>query len=233
MTGLLVSVRDAEEARTALVGGASLIDVKDPARGALGRAEDSLVRAVVAAVAGQAPVSAAMGELLEAERPPEGVDLAFAKWGLSGTRDLPWQQLLLRMRDSVAPVVVPCAYAEQQSVGSPAIQTVLDWMISEQLPILLIDTFLKDGRTLVDHLSLRELQSLAERCRIHRVQLALAGSLSAELIARLASVHPAWFAVRGAACGGSRNGRVERECVNELVREIQKLPLQEGTSSSG
>ena len=43
MSGLLVSVRNVEEALAALEGGASLIDVKEPSRGPLGRA--ALVRA--------------------------------------------------------------------------------------------------------------------------------------------------------------------------------------------
>ena len=33
MTGLLISVRDAEEARAALAGGAGLVDIKEPRRG--------------------------------------------------------------------------------------------------------------------------------------------------------------------------------------------------------
>ena len=44
---LLVSVRDAVEAEAALAGGAHLIDVKEPARGALGRADDATIAAVV------------------------------------------------------------------------------------------------------------------------------------------------------------------------------------------
>ena len=36
MTRLLVSVRSAEEAEIALAGGADVIDVKEPRRGALG-----------------------------------------------------------------------------------------------------------------------------------------------------------------------------------------------------
>jgi len=60
---LLVSVRDAAEARAALVGGADLIDVKEPSRGSLGRAEADTIAAVAHAVGGRTPVSAALGEL--------------------------------------------------------------------------------------------------------------------------------------------------------------------------
>ena len=64
MTQLLVSVRSAEEAEAALHGGAALIDVKEPRRGALGRASDGILADVVRTVAGRRPVSAALGELL-------------------------------------------------------------------------------------------------------------------------------------------------------------------------
>src|SRR5689334_15854455 len=63
--GLLVSVRSAAEAQAALVGGANVIDVKEPNQGSLGAADDSTIAAVVHAVAGRAPVSAALGELVD------------------------------------------------------------------------------------------------------------------------------------------------------------------------
>src|SRR5438128_1572682 len=61
--GLLVSVRSAAEAEIAIGAGAALIDVKEPSRGPLGRADDTTIAAVVKQVAGRRPVSAALGEL--------------------------------------------------------------------------------------------------------------------------------------------------------------------------
>ena len=49
-TKLLVSVRSAAEALTALEGGAALIDVKEPAHGSLGRADLQVIGEVVRAV---------------------------------------------------------------------------------------------------------------------------------------------------------------------------------------
>src|SRR5207244_7336185 len=46
MTGLLVSVRSAAEAETALAGGADVVDVKEPRRGALGPADPSVWKQV-------------------------------------------------------------------------------------------------------------------------------------------------------------------------------------------
>ena len=62
MPQLLVSVRDAAEAAAALAGGADIVDVKEPARGALGAADPATWDAVLRACAGRVPVSVALGE---------------------------------------------------------------------------------------------------------------------------------------------------------------------------
>src|SRR4051794_16896845 len=93
--GLLVSVRSAEEAACALAGGAALIDVKEPLRGALGRADDAVIRAVVQAVGAARPVSAALGEWAEQDQSIPDLGLMYVKWGLAGCgqrRD--WRQQL-------------------------------------------------------------------------------------------------------------------------------------------
>lgn len=56
MTGLLVSVRDAREARLALAGGVDLIDIKEPSRGALGGADPAIWRDVRDVTAGAVPL---------------------------------------------------------------------------------------------------------------------------------------------------------------------------------
>ena len=46
MAELLVSVRSLGEAQAALVAGAAVIDVKEPLRGSLGRADDATISAL-------------------------------------------------------------------------------------------------------------------------------------------------------------------------------------------
>src|SRR3954452_14348343 len=70
--GLLVSVRSAAEALSALAGGADVIDVKEPDRGSLGAADEETISAIVRAVDGRAPVSAALGELVDLDKSPNG-----------------------------------------------------------------------------------------------------------------------------------------------------------------
>src|SRR3954451_22237023 len=84
-TGLLVSVRGADEVPAALEGGADLIDVKEPARGPLGMAEAEVVAAVLDRVDARVPVSAALGEwspnaITQAHWLLE-LKLSYVKWG--------------------------------------------------------------------------------------------------------------------------------------------------------
>ena len=86
MAGLLVSVRSADEARAAVDGGASVVDVKEPDRGPLGRASAATWRAVRAAVPPAIPVSVALGELRDWDgdgpgRRPRGDRLPQARAG--------------------------------------------------------------------------------------------------------------------------------------------------------
>src|SRR5204862_496021 len=89
MTGLLVSVRSAAEAKTALAGGADIIDVKEPRRGALGPADRIVWKEILEIVDGRVPVSAALGELHSdsiSEYAARAAGFAFAKIGLSDWR---------------------------------------------------------------------------------------------------------------------------------------------------
>ena len=66
-TGLLVSVRSADEVAAALAGGADLIDVKEPSKGSLAPAEAEVVAAVIEAVGGKVPVNN-LGAKLSADK---------------------------------------------------------------------------------------------------------------------------------------------------------------------
>src|SRR3990172_3975966 len=87
--GLLVSVRNADEARIALEGGADVIDVKEPSRGSLGAADAEVVAAVVRAIGGSVPISVAAGELIDhrqsgATSSVSAFGVAYIKLGLAG-----------------------------------------------------------------------------------------------------------------------------------------------------
>jgi uncharacterized protein (UPF0264 family) len=219
MTGLLVSVRDAEEARTALEQGAALIDVKEPARGPLGRADATVIESVVQLASGRCPVSAALGELANDAGGPIPSGLAFVKWGLAWPWEHGWRERLLQAAREAPCAVAACAYADLGASG-PTPEEVGRLAVGHRLPALLLDTFQKDGRTLLDHVSLDRLSALAESCRRGGVQLALAGSLTLDAIRAVLPLGPRWVAVRGAACEGGREGRICARRVRELARLV-------------
>lgn len=227
---LLVSVRSAAEAEAALEGGADLIDVKEPARGPMGAASPEVIEAVVRVVAGRRPVSAALGELLE-ERPlPEGVSLDYVKWGLAGCASCPdwpskWRAAVRRLQQTVPgckPVAV--AYADWQRAGSilPEVVATFAWL--GQCGAFLLDTWQKDGSTLLDWLSPDAVARLCRDCRQAGVPVAVAGSLKAEQMLALKGVGPDWFAVRGAACrDGRRDAVIDADAVRRLADVVAAL----------
>jgi uncharacterized protein (UPF0264 family) len=222
VTALLVSVRSAAEAEAAVRGGAALIDVKEPAHGSLGRASDPTMLEVVRTVAGRRPVSAALGELADSVAPPE-VPLDYVKWGLAGCGEADWRRelneairRLSEQGSDCRPVAV--AYADWRRAEAPTPDAVCSFAAEHPVGAFLLDTWHKDGSTLLDWLSMAEIERLSDRCRAAGVPLALAGSLGPPEIRLLRPLRPDWFAVRGAACRDRRrDAAIDEEAVRQLV----------------
>jgi uncharacterized protein (UPF0264 family) len=214
LSRLLVSVRDVAEAETAIAGGADLIDIKEPANGSLGRSDTFVMASIIRAVADRAPVSAAGGELELGPLLPTG--LMFAKFGLAGWAERDWQSTLMRVDLPAGCRPVAVAYADWRSCGAPSAQQIAAFAIENHVGAFLIDTFAKDGRTLLDHVPTATIADLTGRCQAAGIPVALAGSLGMKEIEQLRDVWPDWFAVRGAACKGGRVNSVSEVKVREL-----------------
>lgn len=231
MTQLLVSVRSGLEAEAALRGGAALIDVKEPAHGSLGRASDRVIAEVMRVVAGRRPISAAMGELLNAPSnvcPSHDLPLTFVKWGLAGYTDRAaavWRSALRRTLCDLTEHQPSCravavAYADWQRAQAPMPEEVCDFAVENGIGAFLIDTWQKDGSTLLDWLSWQKVKHLRERSRTAGVPVALAGSLGPAEIGALLPLLPDWIAVRGAVCPDRQRGATVDE---GKVRQLAAL----------
>jgi uncharacterized protein (UPF0264 family) len=222
MTRLLVSVRDAEEAQIAIAEGVDLIDVKEPLRGALGAADAGTLDTIARSVAGRAPLSAAMGELLEAiSLPPRlASQLRYAKFGLAGCaqhvdwKDR-WQRAIANLPAGVAAVAV--AYADAADAHAPEVETVLANARAVGCGAVLFDTFGKSGGSLVDHFGLSRLSHLIDESRRAGLLTVVAGGLKGREIRQILPLGPDYVGVRGAACRGERSGRLDRKRVSKLV----------------
>jgi uncharacterized protein (UPF0264 family) len=215
--GLLVSVRSADEVAAALDGGADLIDVKEPVKGPLAPAEAEVVAAVIDAVDGQVPVSAALGEwssnaITEAHWHLE-LPLQYVKWGLAGYTHSPgWGEDLLDTRREL-PInteMVMVAYADWERAKSIPPAEVAKFAKRFRFKAFLLDTFGKDGKTLLDFMSAKEVGDLVDGLRRVYTTVAVGGSLRPEQLKQLKGVAPDYFAVRTSACAaGKRDGVID------------------------
>jgi uncharacterized protein (UPF0264 family) len=229
---LLVSVATAEDARSAVAGGADIIDAKDPERGAMGAVSADVLREIIAAVGEARPVSAALGDLKVGNRESglgnrEGAarvpspecripipGLSFAKFGFACNVGSADAAALARAvtGESNCPVVL-VAYADQGL--DPFV--VIDLAATVGAAGVLLDTANKRGPGLM---ALRDPWALrAWITAAHDAELtaAVAGRLTLDDVARVATLGADLAGVRGAACEGARTGRVTALRVRALA----------------
>jgi uncharacterized protein (UPF0264 family) len=234
---LLVSVRSAAEALAALEGEADIIDIKEPSRGSLGRADDATTSAVLDAVAGRKLVSTACGELLESLPLPQTRPPAFVKWGVAGCgAAMDWstcfEKAAAQLPGACRPVAV--AYADWQRAHGPTPDKVSRLACRLRHGVLLIDTWQKDGNSLLNFLSLEEIEAIVRKCREANTPVALAGSLNRNAIERLLPLSPAIIAVRGAVCSnGDRNASLDVERVRSLASLVGGRNVERNSFRSG
>jgi dihydroneopterin aldolase len=204
MTRFLASVRDAGEAEAALAADADIIDLKDPAKGALGALTPEGIASCVAAIAGRAAVSATVGDLPMEPDTVRSAALATAAMGVDyvklglfpGGDARGCLDLLAEEARGLRVILVVFADA---SPGFDAIGEAARIGASG----VMLDTARKDGRSLLDHLPLDRLAGFVAQARAERRLVGLAGSLKAAHVPELLRLKPDLLGFRGALC---RNG---------------------------
>jgi (5-formylfuran-3-yl)methyl phosphate synthase len=239
---LLVSVRSAEEVAAALAGGADIIDAKEPARGSLGAVSAAVLAAIAARTPGTIPLSVALGDCTSEAEVQAVVDAAqvpgrsapvYLKLGFAGVASVERVTELLvtavaaAAEGASARCIVGVAYADHREAGALPPEDVLRATRAAGASGFLADTWRKDGRGLLDHLSLARLGGLSLRARAAGLLFAVAGSLDSHAIPHLAAIADV-LGVRGAACRGGRSGSVDAERVAELRRQLGTRPALTG-----
>jgi uncharacterized protein (UPF0264 family) len=213
---LLVSVANSHDAEAALRGGADIIDAKNPARGALGAVELTVLQDIRLACGDRVPLTAALGDRGSA-RFFERQAALFAAAGASlvkiGFRDaVPAPDIESVLRAAVggaatAPVpgaVIAVAYADWEHVSSAVPDLVLDAAAAAGAAGVLIDTADKDGPGLSGLMSPDELGRWIAKARGVGLLTAVAGRLCSGDFAWLAPLGADVAGVRGAACEAGR-----------------------------
>jgi uncharacterized protein (UPF0264 family) len=229
---LLVSVRSGEEVAAALAGGADIIDAKEPARGSLGAVTATVLATIAARTPSSVPLSVALGDCADLEYLPDALAAArtgdriapvYLKVGFAGVRSPERIRASLETATGSASGarVVAVGYADFDQAHSAPPEDVLRAAVAARAGGFLVDTWLKDGRALLDHVSIERLTAWSLGARAAGLLFALAGSLDFKAIARLAGIADV-LGVRGAACRGGRAGAVDAGRVARLRRFIDQ-----------
>lgn len=234
---LLVSPKNEKEAAEAIAGGADIIDVKNPNEGPLGANFPWIIRCIRQITPATIEVSCTIGE---APNMPGSMALAslgaaatgvnYIKAGLSGLKTLEEAVYLLRNVTKAAKdydpaiKVVASGYADAERIGSVDPLLVPRIAHEAQADIAMLDTAIKDGKSLFDFLSKLQLRRFVEAAHGYGLQAALAGSLQKQDLPEVYELGADVAGVRGAACTLSDrvNGEITREKVQELVEIIKR-----------
>lgn len=232
---LLVSAINLEEAKEAKLGGADILDVKNPKEGSLGANFPWVIKQISDFADNEIIVSTTIGDV---PYKPGTVSLAalgsavsgsnYVKVGLYGTQN--YDQALEVMNAVVKTireydeniVVVACGYADAYKVGSILPEDIPRVAKDSRSDIAMLDTYIKDGHRLTDHMTEDELKDFVQKSHDYGLKVALAGSVNKDDVAMLKRVGCDIMGVRGCVCtGGDRNkGSINHRLVQELKDNI-------------
>ncbi len=236
---LLVSPENIDEALVCAAAAEylDLVDVKKPDEGSLGANFPWVIAAIRNAIPENKPVSATLGDV---PFKPGTVALAalgaasagasYIKVGLYGCATP--EQGIEVMRGVVRTIkenkpealVVASGYADAHRVGSVNPLAIPYVAAESGADVAMVDTAIKDGTALFDHLTVDECAEFVRRGHDRGLLVALAGSVKAKHLPELARIGTDIVGVRGAVCeGGDRNnGSIRPELVKAFRAAIDE-----------
>ncbi|MCW4009645.1 MAG: hypothetical protein NWF05_03375 [Candidatus Bathyarchaeota archaeon] len=233
---LLVSPLNEHEALEAVAGGADIIDVKNPKEGSLGANFPWVIKRIRQITPPNIEVSCTLGDLPNlpgsasiAAFGAASLGVNYVKASLFGLKNS--QEAIFMMENVVRAVkecdptikVVAAGFADAQRVGSVDPFSVPEIASASGCSLAMLDTAVKDGKTLLDFLSPKQLKEFIVDTHSYGLEVALAGSLKAEQLPVLCALEPEIIGVRGAACvdGDRVEGHITKQRVHELVQILK------------
>lgn len=210
MTLFLASVRDEAEADTALIANADIIDLKDPAQGALGAVDPEATRYIVGLIGGRVPLSATIGDL---PMQPEAIRNAVIERASCGVG---------YVKFGLFPGGDPQACFEALRPIAPRVRLILV-LFADALPAfdavaaaanigatgIMLDTAEKRAGSLRTHLDASDIARFVVHAKAQGLMVGLAGSLRAADVPQLLTLSPDLLGFRGALCRGSRSASLD------------------------
>ncbi len=210
---LLVSITNPLETQPAVMGGAHILDVKNPAEGTFGASKPSIIRQIRQQTPSHIPISATIGDLPNlpgtAALAGLGATVAgadYVKAGLYGVQTLDDAiNLLMAIKQAVhhqdnSAQVIAAGYADGSKINSLDPSTLFEAAIQSKVTGVLLDIFTKTSGCLFDYIELSSLRTLILDAHEHDLIVGLAGGLDSTHVSQLVTLHPDIVGVRRAVC---------------------------------
>jgi hypothetical protein len=230
---LLISPVCIEEARTVARLGCEIIDIKNVKEGSLGAQPPWVIEQIISELGGKGAVfSVALGDL---PNKPGTIGLAayavaklkphFIKAGLYDAKN--YDDALAMMTSIVKSIrmvnkkaiIVASGYADYKRFGGVSCEELVPAAKKAGADVVMLDTAIKDGKTLFDALSVAEIQAFVDSGHKAGMKVALAGSVKLDDFEALCKINPDIVGVRGAVC---KNGDRKKPITADGIRKLQK-----------
>ncbi|MEY3759175.1 MAG: hypothetical protein RIR39_666 [Pseudomonadota bacterium] len=225
MSGLLASVNSVTEALLVLDADVDIIDLKQPALGALGALDVTTVKKIVIAIAGRCPISATIGDLPMQPEPVFNAVKAMAETGVDYIKigffpGNDWQgtaqKLSLLTRKNHALIAV--LFADTQPDFA-----IMDSLKEAGFTGVMLDTMDKQQGSLTQVMAKTDITQFVAQAKALQMLCGLAGSLRLEDIPELMFYQPDYLGFRGALCQGhNRVGQLNKLAVMQIRDVIKK-----------
>lgn len=230
----LISVVSLEEAKIVAKSETDILDVKNTEEGSLGAQTPGVLKEIVeefnndkilcSAALGDLPFKPGTATLAAYGAANCGVN--YIKAGLHGlsTYEEAYKMMVGIVRavrmvsDHIT--VVACGYADFSRFGGLHYKDLVQAAKDADADVAMLDTAIKDGKTLFDALSIEEIQDFVDLSKEEGLLCALAGSIRKEDMPVLAKMAPDIVGVRGAVCDSSDR---TKGIIEERLQEFLSL----------
>ncbi len=229
MTGMLASVNSVAEALLVLSAGVDIIDLKQPALGALGALDIATVKQIVAEIDGRCPVSATIGDLPMQPDPVFNAVKAMAETGVDYIKigffpGDDWHATIKKLAALTGQnhALIAVLFADAQPDFS-----VISLLKGAGFTGVMLDTMDKQKGSLTQLMANMDIAQFVTQAKARQLVCGLAGSLSLEDIAELLPYQADYLGFRGALCQeNNRVGKLNRQAVVEIKQALKNTCVE-------
>ena len=220
MSKFLASVKNKSEAEMVYAAGVDIIDLKDPARGALGALPISEIKTIAGRMKSRTTISATIGDLPADPGIVLPVVETIMKSGVNIIKIgfFPGKQHALATalaRHACKQKLVAVLFADQK----PDIR-LLKTLSTSHFYGVMLDTAEKNGKGLLGYMTITEVEKFIRLSHQLHLRCGLAGQLRQADIPALLSLQPDYLGFRSALCAGNRTGELSLNSLQQIRKVI-------------